>query len=391
MPSSRRLRPTALAGAAAVLLSAWVAPATAQNPSDTTKTKPDTAAAPKRDDGRLKITPLLAPAYNPEMGFLIAGGFLVSFRTERADTTLPRSSLSATISYGSVGAVNVSSRFSSYWRSDRLRLLLDFGLKDMRDDYWGTGYDAGLEPSSPDSTTKYDRLWWKFSPQVLVAVKRKLYVGGILDLNSTGTTDPSPEMAADSAYQATGPDNRQSGLGLLVQYDTRDVPNNAWRGIYLGLTTQYYGHFLGGENKYQVHTLDYRHYLSLGRNGRTLAWQVKSRLAYGTVPWPELSFIGSGYDLRGYREGRYRDNLAVFGLVEYRHTFLRSSGALSRHGFVTWAGGGSLGTNRTVFHGFLPNVGVGYRFELQPRANVRVDFGLGKKSNGVYFNFQEAF
>jgi len=34
---------------------------------------------------------------------------------------------------------------------------------------------------------------------------------------------------------------------------------------------------------------------------------------------------------------------------------------------------------------------VGYRFEIQPRSNVRVDFGFGERSSGVYFNFTEAF
>ena len=58
---------------------------------------------------------------------------------------------------------------------------------------------------------------------------------------------------------------------------------------------------------------------------------------------------------------------------------------------MSWAGGGGLGKTITSLDGFLPNVGAGLRFELQPRANVRVDVGFGRRSHGIYFNFNEAF
>ena len=64
----------------------------------------------------------------------------------------------------------------------------------------------------------------------------------------------------------------------------------------------------------------------------------------------------------------------------------------SRHGFVTWAGVGWIGENMRDLRGhYLPNLGIGYRFELQPRMNVRIDFGWGIESSGIYFNFTEAF
>ena len=50
-----------------------------------------------------------------------------------------------------------------------------------------------------------------------------------------------------------------------------------------------------------------------------------------------------------------------------------------------------MGPDIARLHGFLPNGGFGYRLELQPRSNVRVDFGFGRNSRGIYFNFTEAF
>jgi outer membrane protein assembly factor BamA len=345
----------------------------------------------KKDDGKFHFTPLLAPAYNPEMGFLIAGGILLSFKSDPLDPKLPRSSVSSTISISTTGAINVSSVFNTYLKHDRLRLLGTLSLKDMTDGYWGVGYEAGLSPTKNDSSTSYHRLWWAIRPTALWAVKPHLYVGPTLDLNRTAASDINPNMAADSAYLATGPEVFNSGLGFQVFHDTRDVPVNAWRGWYLSATLIVYGPYLGGDKSFQTLLIDYRGYKPLGRQGKTLAWQFHSRLANGNVPWTDLSSLGNGYDFRGYREYRFRDNQEVSVTAEYRHTFTRSGGRLSRHGFTAFAGIGVLGTDKWELEGPLPQFGVGYRFELQPRSNVRIDFAAGKQSTGVYFNFQEAF
>jgi hypothetical protein len=384
----RRLRATALV--AGVGLLAGTAPAAAQEPiaiDSVIHAKKDSVTKP--DDGRFRWTPLLAPGYTPEMGFLIAGGFLFSDKLGKNTPTLQRSTLSSTISISTTGAINISNTLTTFFLENRLRINANISYKDMPDNYWGVGYDAGLNPNTPDSSTKYDRIWWQVQPRVLWGIKKNLYVGASFDFNRTIASNVNPVMAADPTFIRDGHDNFNTGLGLAVQYDSRDVAVNAWRGLYIALYATFYGTFLGGDNKYQIYLLDYRHYKQLGRPGRTLAWQLKTRLGANDVPWPELSLLGSGYDLRGYREGRFRDQQTLLGLVEFRQMFMKK-GKLTRHGFVAWLGGGTLG-KRGDYTGFLPNGGLGYRFELQPRSNVRVDFGVGKKSNGVYFNFTEAF
>lgn len=348
------------------------------------------AQAAAADSGGFRITPLIAPAYNPEMQFLIAGGVLMSWKSGRRPLNVQRSTLSSTISYSTTGAANIANNLTGFFVEDRLQVTANVSFKNMPDNYWGVGYDAGLSPEKGDSTTRYLRQWWQGRLRGVWEAWPNVYVGGNLDLNHTIAMEPGPRMTADSTYQAQGPSIFNTGIGAVVQYDTRDVASNAWRGAYVAFTATKYGRALGGRGNYALYLLDYRQYRPLGRDGRTLAWQVKARLTGGTVPWPELSMVGSGYDVRGYVEGRFRDRQTLIGLLEYRHMFTRSAGRLSRHGFVTWVGGGALGPS-LAFEGFLPNAGAGYRFELQPRANVRVDVGFGRRSSGVYFNFTEAF
>ena len=60
-------------------------------------------------------------------------------------------------------------------------------------------------------------------------------------------------------------------------------------------------------------------------------------------------------------------------------------------GAVGWVGVGTLGETVGEFDKWLPNFGLGFRFEVQPRMNLRIDFGFGKETTGFYFNFNEAF
>ena len=63
---------------------------------------------------------------------------------------------------------------------------------------------------------------------------------------------------------------------------------------------------------------------------------------------------------------------------------------MSKHGAVAWVGVGSLGDAVKNYENWLPNAGIGYRFEAQPRS-VRFDIGFDKETMGFYFNFCEAF
>jgi hypothetical protein len=107
-----------------------------------------------------------------------------------------------------------------------------------------------------------------------------------------------------------------------------------------------------------------------------------------------MSQLGTPFDLRGYQWGRFRDKSMIFFIAEYRHTFLKKDKTLSKHGAVVWVGTGSIFNEEVISNNnlnWLPNYGVGYRYEVQPRMNLRLDFGFGRESMGVYFNFNQAF
>ena len=382
----------------AVLLVTIVAELPAQQPQNV-----DSVLANEKN---VMLTPFLAPGYTPEMGLLLSLGALVSFRTSPAlkagaiSELVQRSTITFNGSYSTSRALNLNADLSSFWMGDRLRIYTKFSFKDMPDNYWGVGYEAGQAPEV-DSLTGYHRDSWLLQPKVVYRISSKILIGGMLDFNSTTATDIGVTMDSDPYFHQFGPVNQNTGAGLVFQFDTRDVAANAWKGTYLNVQSVWYGKWLSGDNTYQVYDIDYRQYKQLSRPGITLAWTGRTRLSYGDVPWAELSMIGSSTDLRGYRQGRYRNKAMIYGIVEYRHQFLneKRKGGISRHGYVGWVGVGSVGDNLKGLNDWLPNWGVGYRCEVQPRMSVRGDIGFGKEflSSGnkfvpsVYFSFTEAF
>jgi len=354
----------------------------------------DSIRAAKIERGQSLFTPFIAPAFSPELGFLISAGGLYSFQIQKDNPIVERSSVPFAVGISSNGSVTANGRITLHGKNDNIRLGGVVWYKKMPDNYFGVGYDAGRNTPLSDSTTTYNRKWIQFNYKLVKRFKKYWFWGGILDINRTTAKATSQYFLDDPEVQRFGRISKNAGVGLSVQHDSRDLIVNAYEGKYLDLSFTTYGRFLGGVNRYEVVSLDYRQYEKLASRRSVFAWQVNFRHTFRDAPWPELSQLGTPFDLRGYRWGRFRDEAMLYGLLEYRHMFGEPSEKFnfkSQSGFVTWVGGGSVGSTVTNFTQWLPNAGIGYRFETEPRMNIRVDYGFGIDSQFFYISFNEAF
>ena len=118
-----------------------------------------------------------------------------------------------------------------------------------------------------------------------------------------------------------------------------------------------------------------------------IAGEFHSLFNYNDVPWPMLATVGGQSRMRGYFEGRYRDDNIVEAQIELRQHIKK------RHGIVIWVGAAN------VFPKFsemrlkqtLPNFGTGYRWRFKQGVNIRLDLGLTRNGMGFIFNINEAF
>ncbi len=353
----------------------------------------------KLDSGKLMVSPLAGPGYTPELGFLIGGGALFSWRTDKDDLSLTRSNMPMMLSFSSTGAITLNLRPTTFWNNDNLRINANFWLKNMPDNYWGVGFDTNQATDANDNVTAFERTWLDLAAEALFKVNDNLFIGPNYSLNYTKGSNITDWIAQDEYFMYYNERPFNMGIGATIRYDSRDLPANAWEGKYFDLEFTQYGHYIGGNNNYNLLLLDYRQYTRINhQDGRILAWQLCTRNTFGDVPYNELSQLGNPFDLRGYPWGKFRNKGKAYGVVEYRHTFKKKSGDLSKYGAVAWVGGGTIyntGNDPLIDDaptGFLPNTGIGFRYELQPRMNLRLDFGVGRDGlQGFYFNINETF
>ena len=347
--------------------------------------------AEKVEQGKFMAFSIAAPAYTPELGPTLMGAMMISFKTNPSDTIIQRSSAPLNIGISTRGSCFFNSIISTFWYEDKLRVFGEMRFRNTPDHYWGVGYDNASSNPGRDETTAYTHSLWKINPRVLWQFRDDLFLGLSIDYNRTKASDVNSNMETDPDFLKFGPTIFNSGFGIILRYDSRDIPVNAWSGALIDLQIIHYTPVLGGDNSFNVIQLDIKKFQKITRPGSTLALQVKSKITSGDVPYSDLSFLGSPYDLRGYYLGHYRDRSMVLGLAEYRHQFMKKDGKLSRHGMVGWLGTGSIGATPSEFNHWIPNAGLGYRFEVQPRMNVRAEIGFGKNSRGFYISFTEAF
>ncbi|WP_186757849.1 BamA/TamA family outer membrane protein [Echinicola salinicaeni] len=341
--------------------------------------------------GKPFLSVFAGPGYTPEAGLLIGGGLLYTFTTDPKQPDLQRSSIPLLGMISSRGNIGLSSTINTFWLGDRLRVKLITKVSNVNDDYFGIGYETNSSLSRGKETTAYNRVYFQFQPRVDFRILPHLYLGLSYLYSSFNVKETNPIMNEDPNYLAFGPKIKESGLVYSLTYDSRDVVVNAYKGFYAAISYYNSSKHLGGNQDFDVMDMDLRYYKTINRPGNTLAFRWYGRRAYGEVPYSAMTLIGDTSILRGYLNGQYRDKAGVAMVGEWRYMFLDKTGNKSKHGISTWLGAGTVANDLGELEHWLPNLGLGYRLELQPRMNLRVDFGLGKKSSGLYFNFSEAF
>ena len=337
------------------------------------------------------------PSFSPDFGFLVGGSALMTFRMNPKDTTMRRSVLPFAMAFIFKGGLNIQVKPQLFFKNDRFRIFGQFTYKNTQENFYGVGYSTNKNYERSDSTSQYRYSGVQINPWFLFRIKETdWFIGPQIDLNYDKISSPAKHLAHQADYVRAG--GTESGYGFLVTYDTRDIPANPYRGLYFDIRGLLYQKWLGSDNDFYRFELDYRQYKSVGER-KVLAWTVQTKNVFGNnIPLNKYVLSGTPFDLRGYYMGQYRDKSGHVALVEYRQMFNTDrSNWLKRivhHlGFVAWGGAGFMGPNPVKIEGVLPNAGLGLRIEVQPRMNVRLDFGRNfiNRQNLFYFNMTEAF
>ncbi|MGR5222334.1 BamA/TamA family outer membrane protein [Vibrio parahaemolyticus] len=333
------------------------------------------------------------PAYTPEQGLLVAVGGLYSFKTDRDQQALQRSSVSAFVIGNYVDSqvgYGLRAKHDLFWNNNDIQFQGAWNAGTQGKHYWGIGYQAAQDFEFGD-VTQYQANVNNYKGNLIFRVVDDWFVGPAIKINYFSPTSAPESALLDENFNQFKDKPFTWGFGASLQYDTRDVAVNPWTGSLFRTEVLFYSEALGSQAEYQKLDVEYRIFHSLEK-GRVLAFLSHYQQAFGNTPYYDMPELGGASSMRGYYQGQYRDQVTAEITAEYRHTFRRSSGALSNHGVTAWTGVGAVGESVEDLSGHaILSYGVGYRYELQPRMNIRLDLGIGKHGAAFYFNFTEAF
>ena len=333
----------------------------------------------KTFEKKIDFTFIGGPSYSKDTQFSLAVMAAGLYRLDRTDSLTPPSDITAFITGGTTGFYMVGINGNNIFSHNRHRISYKLSFYSQPTDYWGIGYSAGANnPKGSYVEKRYD-----VDVRYLYQVVPNMFIGASVNFrNSRGIKFTRPEY-----IEGQNPENTTTGIGAIVEYDTRDFIPNPYKGLYLSLKGTWRPDFLGSNAKSLWQAIFTANSYHRVWKGGIVATELYGEFNASGTPWLMKARLGGSKRMRGYYEGQYNDNDMITLQVELRQNIWR------RIGCVVWGGAGNVFPSFEKFKwGYtLPNYGIGLRWEFKKRINIRVDYGFGKHTSGFLFNINEAF
>lgn len=351
-----------------------------------------------RDPDKVWVSVLGGPSYTPEASLGVGGAMLMSFKMDKKDTVSQRSFLPVGFNLSLNGTIVVAGAGTFFFKQDKYRLYMNYSFRNEPANYYGTDISTIENTPRGTNTTGFHKMLLQFNPRFVWQARPGLFAGALMDINYTESTDLNPVMLADPYISRFRTSYLNTGLGAVLQYDTRDDIATPTRGFLVSGTGKFYSKAFGGAYNYQILDLEYRHFVPLIHRRSVLGWTARTQIGFNDIPFTELPMFGSPFDLRGYYWGKYRDKSMMYGIAEYRHMFgsqeaYERGTFWSKLGFVVWGGIGTIGDTPLQWKKWKLNYGIGLRIQMQKNKNFRIDIGREPGVKGIlfYMNMTEAF
>lgn len=327
------------------------------------------------------ILPIAYSSPETRWGFGIAGTYFL--RNNKNYSEQRTSSLRGMGVYTLNKQIIVDCGITALFKNEDYILKVSNLYINYPDKFYGVGNNV-----RPDNFEFYTSHQLEIYPRILKRIYRKYYLG--LQYRYCNLFDVKYKQNGifDNMNLLGESGGLSSGIGVLIDYDSRNNYFNSYRGSYLNISYMYYNKIVGSKFDYRLFTFDYRKYYAFYKL-YVLAFQVYSNINYGQPPFRELALMGGNSLMRGVYKGMYRDRKYIASQVELRIPIWQ------RFGAVTFAGIGEIGDKLANFDYYNAKLsyGVGLRFMAIPdeRVNLRIDYAISKPTNGWYFTVTEAF
>ena len=238
-----------------------------------------------------------------------------------------------------------------YFAEDRWRVAAAVGNTDINFQFYVE--DPALSGGNfYDYSTKMNLVML----QVQRNIFKRIYLGPTGYMIKSTTTFGFPGASGQDSVTQSNLNN----VGYIISNDTRDHVQYPTRGMFLNFKNQFYRSWAGSDYKFERYLITYNQFFKL-RETKILAVRASLNIASGDVPFEGQSVVG-GDDIRGYSQGKYRNDQVYALQAEYRWSFYK------RWGLVAFAGVASAVAKFSDIpdNEILPGGGAGLRFRLLP-------------------------
>lgn len=329
------------------------------------------------------IFPLPILFYTPETGLAGGGMALYLIRDLLNNSNERPSNISGDIIYTAKKQVIIELNSDIYFDTNNYRLMFNIVYKNYPDKFYGIGNNT-----SSGNEEGYTSKTFFVKTTLSKNIYSKMNAGALFQLESTSILNKEPGRYLIQGNISGSAGSIISGAGFLVNWDSRDNIFSAYSGSFCQLSSLFNSKAFGGNFNYTDITLDMRHFIELFPS-QILAIQGLMKILEGNVPFQNLVSYGGQDVIRGYTLGQYRDKSGAAIQAEYRFP------AFWRIGAVVFGGFGQVADNisNLKLDEFKFAGGAGIRFLLDPKERVclRLDFGYGQTSSGMYISAGQAF
>lgn len=365
---------------------ATTAPSAASAPADASQEKP---AA--KDDGWPDISafldekygflPVVMPITEPAIGYGARGGLaFISKPLGDASKGLGRPNITFIGGMGTAnGSWGVFGMDTRYWLEDHLQTVATGIYASVNLDFHGIGADStlqnnplryNLEPKGGMASVKY-----RFGDTRLWAGLGYAFASTRVSFDAPDTTPNLPSY------------DRVSNAGVLLptaRLDTRDNVFTPVRGVYLEISLNVAGKWLGGDNNFVRPSFTAIQYLPLPHDFY-VGLNLQGSAAFGDTPFYMNPFV----DLRGVPVMRYQGQEVLSLEGELRWQFWKRWSVLGFAGAGNaWNDFEKLAHSQGVVSG-----GGGFRYELARKYGMHMgaDLAFSRGTTAVYLQVGSAW
>lgn len=327
-----------------------------------------------------RIFPLPIFFYTPETGVAGGAAALLIYR----DSIAPRaSSITGDLIYTQKKQSIVEFDGDQYFSRGSYRLVSNIKFQKYPNKFFGIG-----NATASDDEENYTPRSFVLKASLYASIFSRVNVGPIIRYETISMSEVEPARLIATGTITGSNGGVSSGLGFVANWDSRDNTFATYSGSFYQVTALFNQKAFGSDYNYSDVQLDLRNFFEVAP-GNVFALQAGGEFMGGDVPFQNLARFGGQNLLRGYFDGRYRDKHGAAIQAEYRLPLWGRFGLVGFAGVAQVADQIShLGLGRFWFAG-----GVGVRFAWNPeeRVNLRLDYGIGNNSDGIYITVTEAF